>query len=843
MPDKPGIGKTAVFIFFFGSGFSALLYQIVWLKYLNLLLGSTTYASVAVLSAFMFGLSVGSRLAPRLSFLYRTSLRSYGILEMGVGIFAILFPSIYSWMKIPFGAAFNLVGPETVLYNFVAFFIAFLVLLLPTSLMGATLPLLAHYVIQKNEISRYAGYLYAVNTTGAVLGILVSAFVLIPTLGLNSTVYVGVVINLVVGLICFLAGKVESALEPPKTAATPRREPLLYYYAVSGFLALGYEVLWTRILVLHLGSSVYAYAIMLANFLLGISLGSFLCGKWISRRDDQLEWLFGCIQILWALSILLQIYQFTHFGDVLYSFAKSFGSLGASSHFLTLFAGAFQILFLPTFLSGALFPLVVYKLSKSGFEIREAISLSYSYNTIGGILGSVVIGFLLIPIFGTQVSLLLLAAGNLLLGLLSLYPSPVFSRGLRTAVLLALFLGFIGAAVVIDHRFHILQSAGIFQMDKGEELLSLEEDVSATISVEKRMYMGEPYRSISVNGVNVAGTSPNLVAIQKMQAHIPMILYGPSRQKKVLHIGFGSGGTAYSVSLYPHTEVTVVELSRAIVRNADAYFPSVNHGIVRSNQFHFIYFDGRSFLQNTQRKFDVILSDSIHPRYSGNGSLYTKDYYELVFQRLNDGGVHSQWLPLYSLTTKNFNEILRAFSDVFPDTYVWYINSTLNPYVIITGQKNGSRIDLNSIQEAMSIPAVRSDLNEIDITNEYSLMDYFLFGRKEVASLVSEANPHEDDRMTVEYESSRVVQRELSWLYNFKDVLAQRTSILPYARQIPDWFQAQIFERYYEATAFNLQGQIFFLEGKPQDAKKAFLEARNRNGADHDPYEFEHVRF
>jgi len=191
-------------------------------------------------------------------------------------------------------------------------------------------------------------------------------------------------------------------------------------------------------------------------------------------------------------------------------------------------------------------------------------------------------------------------------------------------------IAFLLAAFFLNRNISIIRSAGIFYEGRNDQLIHLEEETTATISVEKRSYMGIPYRSLSVNGVNVAGTSPNLIAIQKMQAHVPLLTFGPSRTKKVLHVGFGSGGTAYAASLYPSTQITVVEISKGIVRNADTYFRSVNHGVARAKNVRFIYFDGRSYLQNSSETYDVILSDSIHPRYSGNGSLYTKNYYQLV---------------------------------------------------------------------------------------------------------------------------------------------------------------------------------------------------------------------
>src|SRR5262249_11920764 len=268
--------------------------------------------------------------------------------------------------------------------------------------------------------------------------------------------------------------------------------------------------------------------------------------------------------------------------DFLFFLTRNSQQISASQQFWNLFVATVQVLFLPTFLSGALFPVVVQILCNSGWPVKSAVAYAYSHNTAGGIAGSILTGFALIPLFGTQKSLLLLAFVNLILGLST---TSRFARAaFKGAMLFGLGVLFLAVALWEQRHIKILMSAGIFQMEKNESLTHLEEDLSATISVEKRDYMGIPYDSLSINGVNVAGTSPNLVAIQKLQGHIPLILSGPDHPKKVLHIGFGSGGTAYAVSLYPQTDITVVELSRGVVRNANKYFQSVNHGIVTSGK-------------------------------------------------------------------------------------------------------------------------------------------------------------------------------------------------------------------------------------------------------------------
>jgi spermidine synthase len=842
------VSPALIYSFFFASGFAALLYQIVWLKYLNLLFGSTTYATAAVLAAFMCGLSIGSRIPSKFPRLFQTSLKTYGLVEIGIGVFAVTFPYLYTGFRIPFAWIFNLVGPQSSVYNILTFVIAFFVLLIPTAFMGATLPLLSHYLIPDSARLNRSGILYAINTAGAVCGILCSAFLFIPNLGLSATVHAGVLLNLLIGLICYFAGQQDASTVLVEIRHTEtKREPLLYLYALSGLAAIGYEVLWTRLLVLHLGSSVYAYAIMLAVFLIGISMGSYISAKWTPATQNEALSRFSWIQIGLAFSILLQIVQFAFFRNTLISLGMLFGKITITIQFLILFLASVQLLILPTALSGALFPLVVTFLHRGGKSVENAIALSYSYNTLGGILGSIIVGFLLLPLFGTQVGLLILGGLGLSLGIMAWFLKTGFV-GYRLRGILG-FAGILSAflltAILLNKNISIIRSAGIFYDDGNTQLVHLEEETTATISVENRSYMGIPYRSLSVNGVNVAGTSPNLIAIQKMQAHIPLLTFGPSKNKRVLHVGFGSGGTAYAASLYPNTQITVVEISRGIVRNADAYFRSVNHGVAGAGNVRFIYFDGRSYLQNTSESYDVILSDSIHPRYSGNGSLYTKDYYQLVYQHLNPQGVHSQWIPIYSVASNNLQEILKAFSDVFDDCNVWYINSTVNPFIIVTGRKQGSGVSLKNLQEAFEIAPVSRDLKSIGMYDEYFLLDHFLFGNNGFKKYVGDAEPHIDDLVSVEYESSRIVNRDLSWWINFHNLLEFREPVFAYLSIAPGRtgrprYDAETYEHFYDATSENLKGHLLMIERKIPEAKKAFAEAQSKNPSDREPFEYYH---
>ena len=273
-------------------------------------------------------------------------------------------------------------------------------------------------------------------------------------------------------------------------------------------------------------------------------------------------------------------------------------------------------------------------------------------------------GFVLIRLVGSQDGLFLMACINLALG----------AWFLRKNIAVAVSLVVVAAAFALAKPNQVILSAGLFTA-RHEPILLFREDVSATVTLRD---LGAGFLSLELNGVNVAGTSRDLIGTQKLQGHIPLLLH--RNPKRVLHIGFGSGGTAWAVSRHPVENITIAEISPEVLEVSNARLGMVNHGVLRDPRVHLEINDGRNFILGTREKFDVILSDSIHPRYAGNGSLYTRDYFELCRQRLNPGGVISMWLPMYSLTTRNYLQIVRAFRDVFPNTTIWSVpNRTVPP--------------------------------------------------------------------------------------------------------------------------------------------------------------------
>lgn len=839
--------KPLVMTLFLISGFVSLIFQVVWLKMLVLVFGNTVWAVSTLLTAFMAGLAIGSWAFGKIADKAGSPLRLYGFIEGLVGLSALLTIPLFANLSIIYRPLYSISGGDNLLMGITKFIISFLLLIIPTSLMGGTLPLLAKkFTSSLKSAGSEIGTLYMINTFGAVLGTLTSAFLLIPALGLKKTLISASLLNFVILIVILVITKKEKAQIVLKTffAKASRKKQnssILWVFFVCGFAALGYEILWNRILVLSIGSSVYAYAMMLAVYLLGVALGSALMSYYIDRIKKPGA-VLAIIQFLIAFAVIYQIKRFGGLSLTISNLGNVIGVSGYASYITSLFLATTQIILLPTLLFGATFPLIVRIYLSNIKTVGTETGMLYAFNTLGNIIGSFLTGFILLPFLGAQRSLLLLAVVNLMIGSFVLIRSlkvKKFTVSLSAGALAVFLIGY----NLICIRDEAILKAGIFQNStRGTvEVINYSEDIYATVTVEERTEVSGIWKSLSMNGVNVAGTSCELFTIQKMQGHLPMLLH--RNPESVLHIGFGSGGTAWAVSRYPVKRIVIAEISRSIIEKSAEFFSSVNHNVLSDPRFDIRFTDGRNLILGTKEKFDVILSDSVHPRFSGNGSLYTYDYYKLLRERLNPGGLVSQWLPFYSVTPENFKMIIKAFHEVFPHTSIWYVNSTINPYVIVIGKTDSNMIDFGKMAERLKYENVRKDLAEIDIDNTYKILDYFLFTDEKVLKFTGDVPLHTDDNMAVEYLSGREVNRHLTVVTNYFNLIRNRTSVEPYLTDLTGDGETKgdILDRIHifeTATGYNLNGQLLFLLGKREKAFQEFEMMRFYNPDDLEPVEY-----
>jgi len=836
-------------ILFLFSGIISLTFQVIWLKKLVLIFGNTVWAVSTLVTTFMAGLALGSWLFGRIADRVRQPLRWYGILEGVIGIYGMLTPILFGLVTKAYIPLYAISGGDNVLMGLCKFGLGFLALFLPTVCMGGTLPLLAaHFTRSAADSGHNIGSLYAINTFGAVLGVCLTGFCLIPFWGVTVTLWLAVAAGIVIFLICFA---ITQRSRIPKTQPIERQktrnisraktEPILWIYLICGFAALAYEMLWNRILVLHLGSSVYAYSVMLAIYLLGVTLGAAIMSS-LLHKVQRPRLLFAILQSGLAVDVIVTILQFGRLAENLGSLYKFVPEGNQAIYLIFLMLGVAQILLIPTLLFGASFPLAVRLFVTRETSVGKDTGTLYMFNTIGNILGSFVTGFALIPLLGVQRSLLLIGTINLFVGVFMFVTSELSATkkwGVSAAMILMFFGGYIG----LTSPNQVILSAGVFLNDGQNtvKLLSVHEDVYATVTVEEHHQVRGNWRQLSLNGTNVAGTSSELFSIQKLQGHLPLLLH--KNPKSVLHIGFGSGGTAWAVSRYPVERITIAEISKSIIQKSSEYFLDINHGVLQDPRVNVAFTDGRNHVLATQDRYDVILSDSIHPRFSGNGSLYTYEYYQLLKQRLNPGGVVSQWLPFYSLTPENFKMIIKSFYEVFPNTTIWYPNSTINEYVIVIGKLDDPLIDYPTIENGLRRPEVHTDLQEIETTTPYKILDYFLFANEQVGEYIKDVGLHTDNNMAVEYISGRNIDRQKNSRQCLRELIAARTSVIPLLENLDNASEPRetietTLRKYETATTQNLRGQLLFWNGKRTEAFQAFELIRQLNPDDLEPVEY-----
>ncbi len=758
------------------SGATALVGQVVWMRMLGLVLGNTVWAASVVVAVWMLGMALGAAAGARLAPRVRRHLVWYGLAEAGIGVFLALSPFVADHL-VRLGA---LVGPDLSSGLGVGlaqrFALSAAALLPPTVLMGLTLPLLVERVRGTNLAGKTA-LLYGLNTLGAAAGVFLTAYLLLPWLGERGALAAAAVAcSVVAGFAILLEERVHRPEARPRRApeARPAARVFLVLVGVMGFAALAAELLWVRILVLHLGSRVYAFALLLGVYLTGLALGS-MAVRLLARRLGDPHRTLALLQLLAGVMLCLQLAALGGAGDVMAWIAGTVQPRATFAALQLVMLAAVAVAFLPvTFLFGASFPLAVAAdpaaRSDGGHVGRVAAA-----NTVGAIVGAIAGPFLITPALGCQRALLVLALVHVAVavGLL-----PARRTVLAALAPLALVLGL---WIRLPADWVLRQAEAVVR--EGVTLIELREGLGATVVVKEYREPSGTWRSLELNGLNVAGTDPALLTVQQLQGNLPLLQVESAR--RVLHVGFGSGGTCWAVSRHPVERIDVVEISPEVIAAAGRWFSDVNHGVLHDPRVRVIVNDGRNFLLATRETYDVILSDSIHPLYAGNSTLYTREYFELCRSRLEPGGVVSMWLPLYSLDRESFLRILRAFHEVFPHTVVWYDSTTVNENTVVTGRLDEGPISID--WERLADEGVMASVRVGGIETSSELLATLLLGPADVARLTGDIPPLTDDLPYVEYISGRLLERDRSWLSNLSMLVAARTTENPFKTDGEAW--------------------------------------------------------
>lgn len=772
---------TALILLLFTlSGVSGLIYELVWIRLLSHLLGGTSFAISTVLAAFMGGLALGSRYFGDRADRATNLLRIYAGLELGIAALGavaygliVLAPPVYASIASHLPAA--LVAVLRVV-------IALLLLLPPTFLMGGTLPILARFVVRQAErLGSGLGLLYAVNTFGAVVGCFLAGFVLIPGIGLPGSVALAVALNLAIGLLVLGLAREDLASAAPATAPTGEDAapapagtsgenvpfPLLgALFALSGFASLGYELYWTRGLQPFLGNSTYAFSAMLTTFLLGLAAGGWLGGR-LADRTRRPAALLGWVQIAAGAAALVSVLLIWGWlPGVGESNALSNAGLGWTGYLMRRFALALAVMAVPTLLIGMTFP-IVSRIGIAGLEhLGGGVGRLYFLNTLGSIAGSLLAGFVLLPLLTAKGALVATALLSVAIGLvLHVVTRSAGAKHLPAAIAATVLL------VVAAPLTAGFGRAPLSDTQTAQDVVLFDREDHAGHTRVYRKPSGDLH--MSVDGFHIGGTEPSIVGKEKILAHLPLALHPDA--KHTLSVGLGSGITLGSLATYPQLEsLDCVEIVPGVVEGA-AFFAGANRNVLLDPRVHVHVGDGVQFLLTSADRYDIISSDSkLNPEYAGNGPLLSRDYYELCRDRLAPGGVMVQWLASH-LPVSELEVIARSFTEAFDHVAVfWLAPSNL----VLAGSREPLVLDLDAVRRFAQQPGSGGDLASLHLDDPYVVAGLYLADRDRLAEALGDGPLNTWSRPRIEFTMLREYRRKsivyhggdnLRWLKKLRD--------------------------------------------------------------------------
>jgi spermidine synthase len=741
-------------LLFFCSGASALVYQVLWLRMFGWVFGVTVYAASTVWGSFMAGLAAGSLLAAVVGDRVRRPLAWFGAAELVIGATAIASPALLHAAERAYTGAYASLPHSLVGLTVVRFVVAFAILIVPTTMMGATLPLVVKSSAGRGRLGERVGLLYGSNTTGAIVGTLSAGLWLIPQVGIQRTFAIAAALNTIVGVSAIAlsrtragrageaggAGRETFRPVPPIQPVQPLaplqplqpRVVVLVVFTLSGFVSLALEVVWFRVLTLFLRPTVYGFAVMLATILAGIAIGSYLISPWLDRRYRWIA-VLALLEFALAFAVVFSIgplIQVSAFSEWL---TPIVGRV-APSWLAFPIAGSLLALFPAALLMGMAFPIGLRVWAGGHADESEAVArrigLFYALNVAGAIAGSLIAGFLVLPWLGSHASLNSLAAVSFASGVVLLAVCE-WPRRVRVTV---------GAAAVLLFGLAILRSPDPFAQFiavrfPSERIVWRDEGIEATVIVHESAG-GE--RSLTINGNHQASTDAGTTYVHRRIGHLPMALHPDPRT--VLVIGLGGGATAGAVSVHGPS-VEVVELSGSVV-GAAPMFAGINYDVLSRPNVRLRVDDGRNFLLLTPKRYDVVTADVIHPIFAGSGNLYSAEYFRLMRRVLNPGGMVVQWV---AGTDAEYKMIARTFLSVFPETTAWADGS------LLVGTLEPLKLRRSDFERKLRTTGATQGFHDLNVESFDSLRAAFTAGPNELRRFVGEGPLLTDDKPVVEY--------------------------------------------------------------------------------------------
>jgi spermidine synthase len=825
---------VALLACFFLSGASGLIYQVAWVKALGLIFGHSLFAVATVLAVFMAGLAAGSayiggwRSTAKPVVLYA----SIELLIAATGILSLAGLSGVSWLYVKFYP--SVVGGGSLLLA-LRFFGAAAVLFIPTFLMGGTLPVLARHIARgAAELGDSVSQLYWVNTFGAVVGTLVSGFVLLPAFGLRGTIATAVVLNILAGLVAFRIPKdlgdrsavknADATTDSSLVGPQPTLTLLLFVFAVVGCTGFAYEIAWTRLLSITISSSTYAFTIMLATFLTGIVVGS-ASFKYFLARSGKISlasfsktqtWigvaaLVSLIAFHWLLPIVPFLLRATH---------RSFGGLLLAQFVIS------GLTVLPVAaIFGFVFPMVValFAGTASSNETNSAIvGRAYAANTVGSIVGSLAAGFWLVPSLGAFRVIAAAAGVNLLLAAATA-SRRLFPLALNLVCLVAAI--FVGSSSLLYNRSLLSLSTVLYGTDyqgrltlseiaATSDLVFAKDGINDSVAVSR----ADNYVALRINGKVDASTGDERT--QLLLGHLGAAFEPVPR--RVLIIGFGSGMTASAVARYPDVErIDCVEIEPAVI-SAAPYLAGLNRNVLSDPRVHVIFDDARNFLLTTRDKYDLIISEPSNPWIAGVATLFTDEFYAAARRTLSPGGKFVQWLQAYSLAPDDLRMVVATLVPHFADVTLW---RAAGPDLLLFARNDHAKLGFSRLRSLWQNQLIREDFVSIDVREPEGLAAYYLLDDAALRKMAEGALVNTDDRTLLEYHAPRTVLSSNLFEANQELINGLRGGPLPTNLESADVSRALLAG---SRTAIDLQEPITTqkflgaLESQPDSAAKDF---------------------
>ncbi|MBC8469480.1 MAG: fused MFS/spermidine synthase [Planctomycetes bacterium] len=858
---KISVVRKAVLPLFLLSGAAGLVYEVTWTRAFGVVFGNTIFAVSTVLTAFMLGMAAGSWLFGRIADRSLRPLRLFALLEIGIGLYAFAFATILTTVDLFYSWFFQSFHPSFYPLSLVRFVTSIIILLIPTALMGGTLPVLSKLWANRPQekgasdagIGESTGFLYSINTFGAVAGSFLSGYVFIRIWGVSNTVYLAACANILIGVFSFILSmftdkpvekkhkhkRLVRKSKPAKGSspegeviteqAVRKRKIVLAAVLVAGFCALALEVLWTRVLLFVLGTSVYAFACMLTCFILGLALGSFLCSRIFLGRIKNGIFALGIVEFLVGLSVLgsILLLGMLWYIDLILTEKLLAGTFWkeVAAHFID----ASVVLLLPTVFMGMVFPIAVKVCAGSWKAAGKRIGEVYACNTMGCVVGSFAAGFVMVPLLGLRDSFLLIVVIQLLLAVVVLFLSEK-----RRLILCAGAAGISIAAIIFSvlyiPRDIFLQTMNTYHYPS--KIIYIKDGATGTITVHD---MPDGDRLIVVDGVDVAGMNFMLRTTQKLQGYVPLLMH--KDPQKVLQIGYGSGETSGIGLAFGVEDYRIVDVCPSVFE-AGRFFETINRSSYKDPRLKKIIMDGKNYVKLTDEKFDIIMNDSTYPGTTGSSALYTYEHFIQCRDKLKDDGILSCWIPL-DLRGEDLQLIFKTFQEAMPHSCVWMANNCVNKHAVLVGSKSPLRIDFQRAKKAVEREDIASDLAGINIHSIYDLLDCFIVDEGGLRRIGGAAPLNTDDRPRLEF-GAAIKREEEGCLINTMEWFSREyRSVLPYLVNLGDTAEESqqvksTFEQYYRGTGHALRGLLGMLHGDPLIMNTEFEKAQQANPLERD---------